>query len=147
MALAFNMADTRVLNFCKSLFSSRFSAIHVKSFRYFTRYLSSKASDFRVERDRVSFITEGCSIEELEKVQDLVVGNLEICEEFVSEEEEGLLLKEVEPYLKRQKYQYDHWDDVSRKCTSQCRNIGGWGVLQCTSMPAYDSWGRVLSPW
>ncbi|XP_068728018.1 alpha-ketoglutarate-dependent dioxygenase alkB homolog 7, mitochondrial-like [Montipora capricornis] len=106
------MADTRVLNFCKSLFSSRFSAIHVKSFRYFTRYLSSKASDFRVERDRVSFITEGCSIEELEKVQDLVVGNLEICEEFVSEEEEGLLLKEVEPYLKRQKYQYDHWDDA-----------------------------------
>ncbi|EDO38222.1 predicted protein, partial [Nematostella vectensis] len=45
-----------------------------------------------------------------EKLQDLVSGNLEVCEDFISAEEENLLLKEIEPYLKRQKYQYDHWD-------------------------------------
>lgn len=52
-------------------------------------------------------------MEELENVQDLVDGNLEVRDDFISKEEESLLLKEVEPYLKRQKYQYDHWDDVS----------------------------------
>ena len=52
-------------------------------------------------------------MEELKNVQDLVVGNLEVREDFITEEEESFLLKEVEPYLKRQKYQFDHWDDVS----------------------------------
>ena len=52
-------------------------------------------------------------------VQDFVVGNLEVCEHFISEEEETLLLKEIEPYLKRQKYQYDHWDNVSFTTESQ----------------------------
>ena len=107
------MAAKYVFNFCRSLFSSRFSAINAKSFRYFTRYLSSRASNLREEKSRISFITDGCSIEELEKVQDFVSGNLEIREDFISEEEEDKLCKEVEPYLKRQKYQYDHWDDVS----------------------------------
>lgn len=109
-----NMADRAIVrNLCKSLFSSRFSSINAKSIRYFTRYLSSRANNLREEESRISFITDGCSIEELENVQDLVDGNLEVRENFISEEEESLLLKEVEPYLKRQKYQYDHWDDVS----------------------------------
>ena len=107
------MADKGAILLCRSLFSSHLSALNAKSLRYLTRYLSSRAPVLREEEARISFITDGCSIEELEKVQDLVSGNLEIRENFVSEEEEGLLLKEVEPYLKRQKYQYDHWDDVS----------------------------------
>ncbi|XP_074611468.1 alpha-ketoglutarate-dependent dioxygenase alkB homolog 7, mitochondrial-like [Acropora palmata] len=106
------MAERRVMQLCKSLFLSRFSPIQGKFLRYFTRYLSAKASDRREERSKILFITEGCSTEELEKVQDLVLGNVEICEDFVSEDEEGVLLKEVEPYLKRQKYQFDHWDDA-----------------------------------
>ena len=107
------MADKRAILLCRSLFSSRLSALHAKSLRYLTRYLSIRAPALREEEVRISFITDGCCTEELEKVQDLVSGNLEIRENYVSEEEEGLLLKEVEPYLKRQKYQYDHWDDVS----------------------------------
>lgn len=107
------MADKGAILLCRSLFSSHLSALNAKSLRYLTRYLSSRAPVLREEEARISFITDGCSIEELEKVQDLVSGNLEIRENYVSEEEEGLLLKEVEPYLKRQKYQYDHWDDVS----------------------------------
>lgn len=81
--------------------------------RYFSRYLSSRASNLTEEESRISFITDSCSVEERENVQDLVDGNLEVREDFISEQEESLLLKEVEPYLKRQKYQYDHWDDVS----------------------------------
>jgi len=33
---------------------------------------------------------------------------------FVTEDEERSLVEEVEPYLKRLKYETDHWDDVSR---------------------------------
>lgn len=61
----------------------------------------------------VSFLTNDCTIEELEVVQDMVSGNLEVHENFISEEEEDRLIKEVEPYLKTQKYQFDHWDAVS----------------------------------
>ncbi len=107
------MADRTAVNLCKSLFSSRFSSINAKSLRYFTRYLSSRATNLREEESRISFITDGCSVEELENVQDLVDENLEVREDFITEEEESLLLKETEPYLKRQKYQFDHWDDVS----------------------------------
>lgn len=109
------MADRAVVRkLCKSLFSSRFTPLSAKSIRYFTRYLSSRASSLRGEEEsRISVITDGCSVEELENVQDLVDGNLEVRDDFISKEEESLLLKEVEPYLKRQKYQYDHWDDVS----------------------------------
>ena len=107
-----NMADKKVLNLSKSLFSSSSSSINAKFFRYFTRYLSSTAANLK-EENRICFVTDGCSTEELETVQDLVVGNLEVCGNFISEEEQTLLLKEIEPYLKRQKYQYDHWDNVS----------------------------------
>lgn len=39
--------------------------------------------------------------------------SLLVQEDFISEEEEQELLDEVEPYLKRLRYEYDHWDDVS----------------------------------
>lgn len=31
---------------------------------------------------------------------------------FISKAEEEILMKEVEPHLKRLKYEFDHWDDV-----------------------------------
>lgn len=35
-----------------------------------------------------------------------------ISENFIGPEEEESFLKEVEPYLKRLRYEFDHWDDV-----------------------------------
>lgn len=32
---------------------------------------------------------------------------------FVTEEEEQALLRELEPGLKKKRYEFDHWDDVS----------------------------------
>lgn len=32
---------------------------------------------------------------------------------FISEEEEKALLKELEPGLRKKRYEFDHWDDVS----------------------------------
>ena len=39
--------------------------------------------------------------------------DLVVYENFISVEEEKSLLNEVEPYLKRLRYEHDHWDDVS----------------------------------
>lgn len=44
------------------------------------------------------------------RVEAMVRADVEVSEEFVSEEEERLLVKDVEPTLRRLKYQFDHWD-------------------------------------
>ncbi|XP_039626425.1 alpha-ketoglutarate-dependent dioxygenase alkB homolog 7, mitochondrial [Polypterus senegalus] len=42
----------------------------------------------------------------------IAVSGAEIREDFISEEEERALLEELEPVLKRKRYEYDHWDDA-----------------------------------
>ena len=38
--------------------------------------------------------------------------SLMIKEDFLSEEEEKSLLEEVDPYMKKLRYEYNHWDSV-----------------------------------
>ena len=38
---------------------------------------------------------------------------VEVRTQFISKEEECALFQELEPGLKRKRYQFDHWDDVS----------------------------------
>lgn len=33
---------------------------------------------------------------------------------FISETEEDILMKEIDPYMKRLRYEYSHWDNVSK---------------------------------
>lgn len=42
----------------------------------------------------------------------VISADLQVYVDFVSEEEERSLLDEVEPHLKRLKYEENHWDDV-----------------------------------
>ena len=98
---------------CRKLFSLHSSSLYAKSLRYIRRYFSSEVTCPSQDTSRISFITCGCNTEELENVQDMLVGNLKVRDTFISEDEESMLIRAVEPYLKRQKYQYDHWDDVS----------------------------------
>ena len=42
-----------------------------------------------------------------------LMNDMLVYENFISEEEEKSLLEEVEPYLKRLRYELDHWDNVS----------------------------------
>lgn len=41
-----------------------------------------------------------------------VMSNFEVIQDYINEEEEAVLVKEVEPHLRRLKYQFDHWDDA-----------------------------------
>jgi len=38
---------------------------------------------------------------------------VEVRPQFISQDEERALLDELEPGLKRKRYEFDHWDDVS----------------------------------
>lgn len=38
--------------------------------------------------------------------------DMALMENFISPTEEDSFLKELEPYLKRLRYEFDHWDDV-----------------------------------
>lgn len=37
-----------------------------------------------------------------------------VFKDYITEEEEDILMKELEPHLKRLKYEFNHWDDVSQ---------------------------------
>lgn len=61
----------------------------------------------------VNFGTNGCDIQGVEEVQDLVRDNLFVYDEFITLHEEDFLYNELRTSLETQKYQYDHWDNVS----------------------------------
>lgn len=46
------------------------------------------------------------------ETREAVSSSFVVLRDFVTEEEEETLLKEVEPHLKRLHYEHDHWDDV-----------------------------------
>lgn len=41
---------------------------------------------------------------------------------FITEEEEAVLLQELEPGLRKKRYEFDHWDDV-RRAYRDCRDM------------------------
>lgn len=48
------------------------------------------------------------------EILSAVRGLVEVRQNFISEEEEKALLKELEPGLRKKRYEFDHWDNVSR---------------------------------
>lgn len=38
--------------------------------------------------------------------------DMRLYNDFLSSEEETSIFEEIEPYLKRMRYEFDHWDDV-----------------------------------
>ena len=48
-----------------------------------------------------------------EQCRETLSIDMQIHQDFISLDEEGDLLKELEEKFKRARYQYDHWDDVS----------------------------------
>lgn len=45
-------------------------------------------------------------------VKEKFLKDFKVIENFINEEEESSLLQEIEPYLKRMRYERDHWDDA-----------------------------------
>ena len=51
----------------------------------------------------------GSSPHIVERMREFV----EVQIDFISEEEQQVLMSELEPGLKKKRYEFDHWDDVS----------------------------------
>jgi len=41
-----------------------------------------------------------------------LITNMLVYEDFISEDEENSLLEEIEPYMRKLRYEFDHWDDA-----------------------------------
>lgn len=39
--------------------------------------------------------------------------DMKLLTNFITAEEEQKIFEEIEPYMKRLRYEYDHWDDVN----------------------------------
>lgn len=87
------------------------------------RFLSLRASDkfkhlpcsvhYSVSADvsHTSAVHDGIECSDLE-TRNLIRRDVQVISDFVTEDEEKQLFEEVEPYLKRSRYQTSHWDDV-----------------------------------
>ena len=59
------------------------------------------------KRNASSFI----QTEDVKVLKDMQSDML-VVEDFLTEAEEVQLLEEIEPYMKKLRYEFDHWDDV-----------------------------------
>lgn len=48
-----------------------------------------------------------------ENWKDALYTTMKVYPDFITEEEEISLMKEVDPYMRRLRYEFSHWDDVS----------------------------------
>ena len=56
-------------------------------------------------------LSETFSNEE-EATKQKLIDSIVIYKDFISADEENSIFQEIEPYLKRMHYEFDHWDDV-----------------------------------
>jgi len=45
--------------------------------------------------------------------KEIMMRDMRVVEDFLNEEEEKSMHEEVEPHMRRLRYEFDHWDDVS----------------------------------
>ncbi len=57
-----------------------------------------------------------------QEIVSVVRGHVEVRQNFISEEEENAFFKEVETGLRKKRYEFDHWDDVSNVTPEKCVN-------------------------
>ena len=76
-----------------------------------------------IKRKPLHFLKNSLFCTKCEGAKDLVDTNdplfltsIHLYENFISEDEEKQLLGEIEPYMKRLRYEFDHWDNVSLLC-------------------------------
>ncbi|XP_056111165.1 alpha-ketoglutarate-dependent dioxygenase alkB homolog 7, mitochondrial [Rhinichthys klamathensis goyatoka] len=66
-----------------------------------------------------------------QEILSAVRGQVKVKQNFISEEEESAIFKEVEPGLRKKRYEFDHWDDAIHGYRETERLQ--WGVM-CESI-------------
>ena len=79
--------------------------------------------------------------------KDIILQDMLIYNDFITEEEEESLFNEVEPYLKRMRYEYNHWDNVSEAPHRNNRFFDQrFWLLSCTHNESFLS-SHLYTPW
>ncbi|XP_057673673.1 alpha-ketoglutarate-dependent dioxygenase alkB homolog 7, mitochondrial [Corythoichthys intestinalis] len=108
------------------------------------RYVNSLAdSDLKTERDLPLVIGSSQAL-----VQKLGT-QVEVRTAFITEEEEVALLLELEPGLKKKRYEFDHWDDAIHGYRETERLTWGeacQGILARVRSVAFASGSSLLGP-
>ncbi|XP_017315802.1 alpha-ketoglutarate-dependent dioxygenase alkB homolog 7, mitochondrial [Ictalurus punctatus] len=82
-------------------------------------------------------------------VLSAVRGNVQVLQNFISEDEEVAFLKELDPGLKRKRYEFDHWDDAIHGFRETERLQWGGvcaGVLERLRAVAFPEGSPLLGP-
>ncbi|XP_026750781.1 alpha-ketoglutarate-dependent dioxygenase alkB homolog 7, mitochondrial [Galleria mellonella] len=58
------------------------------------------------------YIHPSWKADEEPELRAAIMNDMQVLPDFVTEAEEASLLAELEPYLKRMRYEFDHWDDA-----------------------------------
>ena len=81
------------------------------------------------QKCRYSFtaLYRNCSVEAIHKSEENskdwkkeLHATMKIFPDFISQKEEDSILKEMDPYLKRLRYEFAHWDNVSKILYCMC---------------------------
>ncbi|XP_054616505.1 alpha-ketoglutarate-dependent dioxygenase alkB homolog 7, mitochondrial [Dunckerocampus dactyliophorus] len=107
------------------------------------RYLGSSWADLTAAGDAALVV--GSSRQLVRRLGPQV----EVRTAFITEEEEGALLRELEPGLKKKRYEFDHWDDAihgyreTERATwgAACQNI-----LNRVRSVAFEAGSSLLGP-
>ncbi|XP_067238240.1 alpha-ketoglutarate-dependent dioxygenase alkB homolog 7, mitochondrial [Chanodichthys erythropterus] len=76
-------------------------------------------------------------------------GQVEVRQNFISEEEENALFKEVEPGLRKKRYEFDHWDDAIHGYRETERlqwGVMGESILRRVRAVAFPEGSPLLGP-
>lgn len=76
------------------------------------RFYTKNAIENKTSPNYIEFCGNWVLVDKNNFLNDMIVE-----ENFLSEKEEMQLFNEVEPYMKRLLYEFDHWDDV---CMTTC---------------------------
>ncbi|XP_019875883.1 alpha-ketoglutarate-dependent dioxygenase alkB homolog 7, mitochondrial [Aethina tumida] len=72
----------------------------------------SQAKPANIELQTPSYIQLCDDFNKEPDLSVLLVNNMTVHHDFISESDEKSILDEIEPYLKRMRYEFDHWDDA-----------------------------------
>ncbi len=73
------------------------------------------------------------------ETEDLIAKDFKLIKNFVNEKAEQSLLKEAEKYVKRLRYEYDHWDNVSSSWICSKRFSRNW-YLWSDLVKSFGTW-------
>ncbi|CAG9861489.1 unnamed protein product [Phyllotreta striolata] len=76
------------------------------------RYLSNVQTKQTVSDCMPSYFTLSKGLEANSDLSSSLINNMTVHDDFLSPTEEQTILEEIEPYMKRLRYEFDHWDDA-----------------------------------